>query len=340
MKRCISFIFLSLLMQAMPALSAHAASFECSKAVQPQEKLICNDAGLSALDVQMAVNYRKLMGSLSPGEAQSDLRSGQREWLAYWSRACEAENGRLPVSGEDTIECATEEYGQRIEELKALPPLFGDLPVYTIARYRIVRSDGGVGYIRYAKDSMRYQRIDMASVTAARKPFAEAIQFWLDYTRTMDTDAEIDSSSDLEFAEELLPVVWPHLLSVSEGAYFYGHGAAHGSANVSYRHFNVSEMRSLRVSDVFQGNDWQNALSLLVEKDLKRQFEDGYYLDSFHKLRELAIDPSRWQFGKNGLTLQFNPYEVAPYAAGMPVSEIPWSELSPYLTKGFVPEMK
>lgn len=40
-------------------------------------------------------------------------------------------------------------------------------------------------------------------------------------------------------------------------------------------------------------------------------------------------------FTKQGITWQFNPYEIAPYALGSFTVEIPWSELRPYLKKAF-----
>lgn len=51
--------------------------------------------------------------------------------------------------------------------------------------------------------------------------------------------------------------------------------------------------------------------------------------------RDLVIDPARWQLSRKELTLTFNPYEVAPYAAGASSVSLPSSTLMPWLTAQF-----
>lgn len=63
--------------QAMPAV---AASFDCSKAVQPDERAICADPNLSNEDEQLAALYAKLL-QLMKGEKRQELVDTQRKWL-------------------------------------------------------------------------------------------------------------------------------------------------------------------------------------------------------------------------------------------------------------------
>lgn len=57
-------------------LSAHAASFDCKKARSFQEKTICSDPQLSALDEQLGASYKDAIE-----------RSGAKKTLVLWQRA-------------------------------------------------------------------------------------------------------------------------------------------------------------------------------------------------------------------------------------------------------------
>ena len=67
--------------------------------------------------------------------------------------------------------------------------------------------------------------------------------------------------------------------------------------------------------------------------DAFKELADSYYIDSRADLKKLVIDTAHWQFDRSKLTLSFNPYEVAPYAAGAPEVSLPWASLMPWLTQ-------
>jgi hypothetical protein len=48
-------------------------------------------------------------------------------------------------------------------------------------------------------------------------------------------------------------------------------------------------------------------------------------------LGDMPLDIGRWAFQKEGLRIQFNPYEVAAYAFGTPKVLIPWDVLRQYV---------
>jgi hypothetical protein len=60
-------------------------SFDCSNAQSKGEIAVCSDSGLSALDVNMATQYRRAIGSASPDERAILQRTGDR-FLAYRDR--------------------------------------------------------------------------------------------------------------------------------------------------------------------------------------------------------------------------------------------------------------
>ena len=93
----------------MPLLaSAATPSFDCSKAHSAAEQLVCQDAGLAALDNELAALYPKAMSQLS-AEQQKTEKGMQRGWL----------KGRNECWKEsDSRQCVEESYQTRITELQ------------------------------------------------------------------------------------------------------------------------------------------------------------------------------------------------------------------------------
>lgn len=74
---------LSLAVVAAVALgcgSAHAASFDCSKASNTDETTICDSRELSQLDVKMATLYDTVVKLVGMG-VRGDMQDQQRAWL-------------------------------------------------------------------------------------------------------------------------------------------------------------------------------------------------------------------------------------------------------------------
>jgi len=72
---------------------ASAASFDCKKARQADEKAICADRQLSEMDVQVATTYRLLRGLFAMG-MRGNLGDSQLAWLEQ-RRACGANKACL-----------------------------------------------------------------------------------------------------------------------------------------------------------------------------------------------------------------------------------------------------
>lgn len=323
---------LPLVLFLFPAATSQAASFDCGKAVRPPEKLICADAGLSRLDGELAAAYAARLRPLSE-PAKADLRRGQREWLAFWSARCGDAEGRLPVADAEVVACAREQYGQRLAVLKTRDRILGDIPLYPATRYAIQPSQGGIDWIRHATDIRQRPAIDVVAAPAEKRNLARLLERWLADGISAGQDANGgQDSSDSESARAFIDSL-PFLLSTGTTSYFYGHGAAHPVSGFASAHFFLPEARPMRAADIFRdGSLWQDGLTRLVEKELRRELAYSYYLESPVELKALTVEPARWRFSKQGLTLQFNPYEVAPYSAGAPEVTIPWRSLERWLT--------
>ncbi|WOQ14126.1 MliC family protein [Aeromonas media] len=88
--------------------SAATPSFDCAKAHGAAEQLVCQDAGLAALDNELAALYPKALSQLS-AEQQKTEKAMQRGWI----------KGRNECWKEsDTRQCVEESYQLRITELQ------------------------------------------------------------------------------------------------------------------------------------------------------------------------------------------------------------------------------
>lgn len=79
-------------------------SFDCAKASTGQERLICSDKELSALDVELMQAYKKLLNNL-PVSDRDRQKNEQRNWIKYTRDAC------------STVSCLSKAYRERIDDL-------------------------------------------------------------------------------------------------------------------------------------------------------------------------------------------------------------------------------
>ncbi|MGL4249999.1 MAG: MliC family protein [Aeromonas sp.] len=101
-------ILLATLLFAPLLATAAAPSFDCTKASGSVETLICKDAGLAALDNELAALYPKAIAALSPEQLKTE-RAMQRGWI----------KGRNDCwKGQDLRQCVEDNYLLRITELQ------------------------------------------------------------------------------------------------------------------------------------------------------------------------------------------------------------------------------
>lgn len=93
---------------ACAALPAQAASFDCKKAKQADEKAICADRQLSEMDVQVATTYRLLRGLFAMG-MRGNLGDSQLAWLEQ-RRACGANKSCLKQRYEERLDALQKVY--------------------------------------------------------------------------------------------------------------------------------------------------------------------------------------------------------------------------------------
>jgi hypothetical protein len=141
--------------------------------------------------------------------------------------------------------------------------------------------------------------------------------------------SDLDRQSDVSVQMEVKEVAGTGRISLTVNEYAYGHGAAHGNYFISYRHYLIGEKRGLVASDVFSGKEWEQRLADAAWAKLQSEHKEWLQVSSVDEIAEAVVDPSRWDFSDSyGLTIQFEPYEVAAYAYGAPTITIAWETLS------------
>lgn len=317
-------------MALMLSAPAQAASFDCAKASTEVEKAICTNPDLSRSDEVLARAYATALGGLSD-EAKAAVQAGQREWLGFAALACTSD--AKPFTAELTDEqqgCLNAVYRSRISEL-AQSRMEGDWRVYPRTSYSLVDDPDPEVYQGVATKQVTSPRIDedsevanafndlMDEADAAARPDPEGEDY-----RTADT---METTS--------IKGVGSRRISLVRDSYWMGHGAAHGNYAITYAHYLTEERRMLEAGDLFTGEGWEEALGRMALEELDRTVEGGIWEESRGDVPAAAADPSRWNFGDDGLEITFQPYEVTAYAAGAPTVRIGWDKLTDYLAPNY-----
>lgn len=104
-------------------------------------------------------------------------------------------------------------------------------------------------------------------------------------------------------------------------------GGAHGLGNDSYYVFDMSNQRQLTLDDILLPNQKAN-----LEKALKAKFIDWIKQNNdnpseYQKMWQFHLTDN-FTFSQQGLRFIYQPYEISPYALGMPELTLKYSELA------------
>ena len=318
---------------------AQAASFDCAKAGTSFEKAICSDDAISQQDEILAQAYATALGGLSAAAA-TEIKSTQKTWLNFAQRTC-SDDATL-ITGDytdDQKQCLASTFRSRIGDLEA-SRMQGGYRFYPIDRYLVApdteTQPGDYGY-KASEKEFHIVKIDRDDGLA--DAFNAMIDILIagqgDFFRPGTTEISADDpTSDYDLSTKVEEVT-NHRITLTANEWFFGHGAAHGNYFITHVHFLTEQKRQLEASDIFEAEGWEDKLAEIATAKLKEQLDPEDLFPDFEKdVKAPAIDPLRWMFSDAGLGIQFNIYEVTPYAAGAPTITIPWDELSDLLAEG------
>lgn len=310
--------------------TSFAASFDCASAAvtRAADKFICANPAISSLDEQLAKVFNQTKSQLSEPAAQSFV-AGQKSWLAYWPRLCSVDGKGRQFDRAEGAQCLSEEYKRRIAELKI--NMFDGMPLYTVGKYSAVNPGKFLpDYAKIVGHTLVYPQFESQALSGEKLALANQLNSWISgIVRRANinfNDAEVETGANIS-----LETTSHDLVSTLEVFYMNGFGAHPNGA--AYRsHFVKSKGRQLVAGDIFKSNDWVQPISQEIFRSLKKTAGDMMLIEQPKDLAKSIVKPASWNFTRSGLMFEFNPYEVAAYAAGPQEITVSWQTLAPYLT--------
>lgn len=138
----------------------------------------------------------------------------------------------------------------------------------------------------------------------------------------MNKDEIMDSTY---FGDYLVTFFRNDLIGIELNGYHYPFGAAHGMPSKIYAHINLKTGEFYELQNLFKKNsNYVEILSKIIREQIIQKGEESYiWLDSYQGIR-----PNQpFNITNSALHIYFNPYEIAPYAAGFPMFEIPFEDI-------------
>jgi hypothetical protein len=135
---------------------------------------------------------------------------------------------------------------------------------------------------------------------------------------------EMDSYHSFMWISYDVPLLTENLVSIRFAVDYYMAGAAHPNHYYIVLNFDLKNDRELLFADIFKDRDAAlERISELCMVELNKPdfplFPEG--------LTPTMENFQNWNLEKSGLRMSFDPYQVAPYAAGPQEVRIPYSEL-------------
>ncbi len=97
----------------------------------------------------------------------------------------------------------------------------------------------------------------------------------------------------------------------------YGEGAAHPNQDTKTLNYSIIDQKELGLKDLFKpDSDYLKLLSQLSRTHLKERLDERYFQMIDEGTLPKETNFSSFLVEKTGLTIFFNPYEVAPYSKG------------------------
>lgn len=304
---------------------AMAASFDCAKASKPIEKFICATPALSSLDEQLGRDYGRLLGEV-PASLKPMIQKSQRSWLAYVPLNCSSDGRGAIKDKAQFTQCVQSEYEQRVGLLSKQPQTLGDYKLVVSADYQAMPSSSTdpefFPIVTHSKS--------ISIVFGGNEAEATKLNSWLQSLAAGNNAGWNDAEASVSFDVRITSVS-AVIASATLSSDFFGVGAAHPVATSSSHHLVMATGKPLTARDLFQSNA-RSQLTTMVWNELKKKLGEDLMMEKKSDLAKLIDDPARWSFAADGMTWNFNVYEVAAYVMGPQDVTIPWSNLRAMLT--------
>jgi hypothetical protein len=329
--------------------AAHAASFDCGKPATPQEKAICASPKLSKADDDVAAAFKDWLAAAGP-EWERGIHADQQIWLHTLALRCPDGDATNPLEP-----CLADAYRNRIDELHGKIQHIAGVAFVWRAIVLVARDEPGSNPMRlpgvaYGPGRLQAswpqatasdvtwttwnRAVEKAAIRAAQSNQERTAHDWKDV---------VQSGVDQNVSVSIVTVT-RQLVSASILNFVDSHGA-HPNHNSSEFHWLLDKQRELNPEDVFRPNSgwaaWmQKALDAYLHKTLDTGSNGDYQTflqpgEMPKALHRIVTDPESWKIDHTGLSLTFQPYEVACYACMPQPMTVPWADLKPFLNPSF-----
>ena len=146
---------------------------------------------------------------------------------------------------------------------------------------------------------------------------------------TEETRPEDSMGSDLTISYSVA-LAQDDLVSIDFAVHTYYQGAAHPNQYAETLNYDLKNGKLLKVSDLFKpGAKYLQAIATYCIADLKKQAEqNGLMPEEIEKgAAAKSENYEAWTITKRGVGIEFDPYQVGPYAAGPQYVLVPYSSL-------------
>lgn len=329
---------------------ALAASFDCSNAKLPRERLICKDKNLSDLDEKLEKIYQDRKSRLTKHGVEM-LQSSERNWLHYSATVCP-----LSVSADavrvdrrlDPATCMQTQYTNRLDQLSSVAQKIGpfvfsrvDLFEAEAAPENEHRTGIQPGFIIH---HVAYPQID--------SPVNQQTSEWnkSNVKRVIvDPDhCDSDDDEDYEITYATISVISVHFTD-SEDCHEGAHPEYFTNAESVVL---VPTLHKITAYDLFADDTgWMERLQALFRAafwlsskmpergrgEAERrtrwsQVETGVW----DNVKAIVINSDGWYFTKQGLTVSFSAYDGGCYACTPGPLTVKWQDLKPLLSRNSV----
>jgi uncharacterized protein len=338
---------LLLLYACAAANVACAASFNCAKAVTPQEKAICASPELSEADDRMAAQYREIL-RMAPPDAAAEIRKDQRTWIGRMPSDCPAGDSVMLST------CLLVDEQDRTKSLQHMIAKIGGITFLWRSLSFTVPDDPET-----AQMMQESRHSTVGSLEASWPQAVSEAPEWVAWNRGVETAARKVAGAnsgggttwDKNWAQDMdinvsvgLEVVTDRLVTATISNEWYGHGAAHPNSDSVEFNWLLNAQRELKPEDVFRtGSGWDRVLQQICDRDLHKKLDsdDGSY-DSYMQpglmqktLHDIVVNPRNWKIDKDGVTIPYQVYAVASRVGTPEPTQISWDQLRPYLNPEF-----
>ncbi len=314
-------------------------SFDCTKAANAGEKLVCSNLRLSRADREMGASFARLKRDETTASFAT-VQAAQRLWLTYVTRLCGATQP-LPsfVGDQNPIrDCLDENYVDRAERLTGTK----------VARAGALVLEPRMRFFSKAKPSTEDSDIyPWMTGGPQAAPFNAYVSKALALgKRRMDERNlfafgadQIPETMSLSARRTYSVIRFDAKLASLQFATYDFTGGAHEVLGERAIDWDMARGRPLSFADIFApGIKWQAFVTAWCMKNLKDQFDEGAPAPDAPAVQAVATDIGNWMFDRNEAVVHFTVYTVASFSGGEYDVKTPYRALRPFLKPGAVVE--